>query len=126
MILPLSPFVLGTIARLFLRDAIDSSVLDTEDLSITMAMLCLLVAVSAIRLKDKGLADAISYISFPVVFLFIGFFLLAIFFNESYLRTHDLFYETRAEILRWIVFVFSLIVIYIAVKARYRYFPLED
>jgi hypothetical protein len=126
VIFPLIPFVTGVGIRLFLRDPITFSVIVPQELSICMAMLCLLIGTSSTRLSDKHLGDSIFYASLGGIFFYIFFFVLSSVFEELSKGPMADFFVLRMQWLRWLVLLFSGLVVFLAVNSKKRYFPLED
>lgn len=154
VLLPLSPFILGAVVRYICRDAAGIEIFDPADLAFSVAMLSLLVVLSANRLDDEQLGEAISGIYGFTMFMFVGLFVLTVVLQtQSQDASHALLagmgvhpsepttamsYASRSlnsgtlaratsgiDKLRWLVFATSAIAVTGAVYCKHK-FPLED
>ena len=79
LVLPLIPFIFGTLIRFVLHGPFICAIFDPAELSFSMAMLCFLVTLNASKLRDNSLAEGISFFNILGMIIFISLFVLTVF-----------------------------------------------
>ena len=95
VLLPLTPFLVGALLRYFYQGSFSLSIFDPLELSFSMAILSLLIAINASKLRDKDLADSLSYLYFIAMFFFLIVFVCASLFN---IQINDLIMSSMEDL----------------------------
>ncbi len=154
LLLPLLPFGLGALIRILSALSIDRSAFDPADLSFSLAILCLLVSVSARKLQDPHTSSSISSMFIMFGCLFLTLFAITTLWKfdadatsagmledarryissggtsiaavgDVVTRTQFVSTLQRIDAVRQITFIVAGFVIFLAIVCEYRY-KLED
>lgn len=125
VILPLAPFLVGALARIIIRGKIQISVLDPKELAFSMAMLCLLVSLSANKLSDEKLAQRLTSNYSLGLFVFSALFTISVILTEIPSTIKEIDVIKSYELTRIFVLSLSIITIIGAIVSKHKH-KLED
>lgn len=151
VIFPLIPFIIGFLIRLaYAKGSFSMDLLNPPELSFSISIISLFLIMSASRIDNKQLRDAISYIFFGSLVIAIVMFAITLFLqidinyclNAIYIKTQSYcstgtpllitensdritFFNDVLKFFRWIILILTCIVIPSSIICKYKY-DLED